>query len=430
MATTDIHKPYGVAAAGNGAIIMVDAAGIPRLACRDTSHALCNGKTAGNTYILDNSDAEVQSGPGNSFTIDNYALGVDSRNNYYYSGDSAVIDVICNDSGGTGFCAGKTVGNTYRVTGTGTVSDPGGNVSFAGATAGTIRAIALDAFDNIIYSDRSYNYVRILCVNTSGVWCTGKTAGNSYNLAGTGTSTDGGEGVANMKAIITPYGLDTDSHDNIFVSHFGGSRITVICGTMLGACAGKAVGSINYFAGTGTSGADNNVAPLSGKVGSSGYALHVDPFDNVLYASGSSLIQIICQSTSNTCSQSAHAPNSLYVVVGTTSPGDAANDVAPTGALVGTMKAVATDNYGNVFISANNKLRIICYDLNGPACAGRSVDRMYTLHGSGTLVDRGVSNTPLGTNYLMAGTAAGAMKPNLYGQLIHNHAGIMKIFFP
>ena len=111
-------------------------------------------------------------------------------------------------------------GVIMTVAGTGIAGYNGDDIPATTAQLNYPEATALDGAGNIYIADSSNHRVRVVCVVSSGAFCSGRTAGNIYTVAGNGNSGffNGSDGVLATTATLGhPATLALDSAGNLFI---------------------------------------------------------------------------------------------------------------------------------------------------------------------------------------------------------------------
>lgn len=171
-----------------------------RTICYDvTSAGFCQGKTIGNTYnFLGNTGATcTYSADGTdsavAATCKNYGMNFDIYGNLVlasYHSQGRVYAVCSRTTAGSGVCAGKTSGASYRLAGAGALAD--------GATGPALttsmcrgRGAAADPNGNVYIEDWCHT-TRVVCNDVASAgFCQGKTAGTMYRWYGSGATGSG-----------------------------------------------------------------------------------------------------------------------------------------------------------------------------------------------------------------------------------------------
>jgi uncharacterized protein YjdB len=151
----------------------------------------------------------------------------------------------------------STSGIITTVVGTGTAGFSGDGGAATAAKLNNPSDVAIDGSGNMYIAD--YTNQRIRKVSTSGIIST---------IAGTGTASYSGDGVAATAAILNaPIGVKTDVSGNIYIADRGNHRLRKITGDLLGGsiCVGASVILSNATAGGTWSSSNSNAT-----VGSTG----------------------------------------------------------------------------------------------------------------------------------------------------------------
>jgi sugar lactone lactonase YvrE len=306
--TTPIGTPLGTAIDAAGNVFVGDATNIVvRVICNDIeADGPCLGKTKGASYFVAGTGV-TGDGLDNSFAIATSigapsAIDLDSLGNLYIADSTnRRIRVVCFNLT-SGFCAGKSIANMYRLAFTGVSADGADNATAATATMGTPAGMELDQFNNIYIADSTFPRIRILCQNTSGGFCSGRTAGNVYRRAGTGASANGANNaLATATATGVPTDLAVDPWGNVFFGDTTFPRVRAICNnTSGGFCAGRTAGNVYWFAGTGTTGdGAANVLATAGAISTLG-GIVADSLGNIFLGDQTARrIRAICVDTSS-----------------------------------------------------------------------------------------------------------------------------------
>jgi hypothetical protein len=144
--------------------------------------------------------------------------------------------------------------STQCASGTNACGDGGLATS---AQLGFPYGVVLDSAGNLYISDYQLERIRVVCVTASGI-CSGKTVGDIYNVAGTGTAGYTGNGGLALSAQLTgPRGIALDSAGNLYIADTGNSAIREVL----------AGGAIVTVAGTGIQGYNgDNIAATSAEL--------------------------------------------------------------------------------------------------------------------------------------------------------------------
>ncbi len=224
-------------------------------------------------------------------------MELDAWNNVYIADTTFPrIRVFCQNTLG-GYCSGRTAGNTYRRLGTG-LSANGATNGLATTTAtGTPSDLTIDPWGNVFFGDTAFPRIRAICNNTTGGFCLGRTAGNVYWFAGTGTAGDGANSTAaTAGAISVTNGIAADELGNIFFGDLTYRRIRAVCvDVSSGYCSGKTVNTLYRMYGTGAALTDS----ASGIAGSlvrldspARDALLFNPHGDLIYGGSSGALRL------------------------------------------------------------------------------------------------------------------------------------------
>jgi hypothetical protein len=138
-----------------------------------------------------------------------------------------------------------TRGIITTVVGNGTQCASGTNTCGDGGLATSAQlsdpyGVALDSAGNIYISDDKLERIRVVCAAASGV-CSGKTVGDIYTVAGTGTAGyTGNGGLALSAQLCGPRGIALDSAGNLYIADtcnsairevYTGGAIVTVAGT-------------------------------------------------------------------------------------------------------------------------------------------------------------------------------------------------------
>lgn len=400
-AATAMGNGVGLAVSAAGNIYVTDSYFRLRVVCQEASlEAFCSGKTIGNVYRLAGSGASTD-GANNILAITG-AIG-DPRNlSLDSSGNIVIADslrkrvrLICASSSSTGLCSGRLPEYHYYLVGTGDVTMGWQNDALR-TPIGNPQGTAIDSVGNVYYGDSTAFMVRVTCYNvTSPGICSGKTAGFSYFIAGTGVTGNAADNVqAVANPIGTPMGLDVDSDDNLYITDNTNRMIRVLCSNVAGSgfCAGKVSGNLYRFAGSGVNGdaADNTLA-FSANLGMLA-DVALDSYDNLFIADPTVFrVRLVCQSTLGACA--GKTIGNIYRFSGTGVTGNGADGALTSNSAIGAVTAVELDPWNNVAIGDSTyfRVRYACQNTAGGFCVGKTAGNSYYAAGTGVTGD-GVSN--------------------------------------
>lgn len=367
----------------------------------------CAGKTAGNLYQLTGTGAAGDGGHNVLATAAQIAtvngIAVSQAGNVFIADNSAAgnrIRAICMNNSADASCLGRTVGNTYRVAGTGASTDGANNSLALAVSLGSPRGIASDSFGNFITADPTNRRIRLFCNQASaGSICDGKLPDYHYHLVGAGASSAGW----NLNAMLTPMGLPQglaeDSHGNIYTADATNFVIRVICynTSFAGFCFNKTVGYTYIIAGVGATGnaADNSLAVASNIGVITG--LEVDAQGNVFAADSTNrTIRLICGVQLGVCLNKSQG--FMYRYIGTTTALDTPDNAVAVSSGLGIPADLSFDSDGNLWIADSQffRIRLYCFQAVG-TCAGKTAGNIYRMAGTGV-----TGNSADGVNFATA----------------------------
>lgn len=435
-ALAGVGDPRGIIFDGSDNLLVVDSRfKYLRLLCGDAgSSGLCSDKTPSYHYL--------HLGSGNSTAGAEYVhslynavgsmtgVAIDPNGNVYLADNvNFRLRVICYNLDAYP-CQGKTFAYSYFVAGTGVTGD-GTDGSAVIRAIGAVFGIASDSQGNIYMGDTTNRRVRVLCQNTSFGFCSGKTRGYTYRIAGTGVGADGvSNAVAASTAMGMPYDLAVDSYGNIFAADNNYRRIRGVCVSTSGYCTGKTIGNVYHVAGTGTSGdgADNSVATATDM--GSVTAIALDAQENVYLADALFRIRVVCNNTSGGYCSGKTAGN-VYRYAGTGVTGNGADNTVAASSAIGSTLALAFDPQQNLYLAdaTNFYIRAICQTVNsGGFCQDKTAGNTYRMFGTGANFE-GESNL-LGSAVNLGAGGNGGLKFTAAGHLLRTDAyNSLRIFY-
>jgi hypothetical protein len=244
---------------------------------------------------------------------------------------------------------GMTAGDIYTVAGmAGQSGWTGDGAAATAAELNTPDGVYVDGFGNIFIADRFNEVIR----EVAGVTAGGKTKGDIYTIAGTGTVAgySGDGAVATAAKLSDPYDVFLDAAGNIFIAE---SRNNVIREVAAVTAGGKTAGDIYTIAGAqqtlGNYGGDGG--PATAALFNSPHALFIDANNNIFIADiNNQIIREIAGVTAN-----GMTVGDIYTVAGTPLTHGYAGDGGPaTSAKLSFPAGVYEDATGNIFIADNN----------------------------------------------------------------------------
>jgi hypothetical protein len=397
--------------------------GILQVLCRETVQAYyCKGRLSGSVYTIAGTDG-IDDGADGALASATamgqvYGIEFDSSGNLFVADYTyARVRAICYNPLAQGFCNAKEIGFSYHFAGTGAIADGGDDTPAKTTSIGLPNDIAIDSFGNVFFSDSSFRRVRAVCYVSGGPVCTGKVAGNMFQVAGNGTLVDGNDAEQRLSATFgEPRALAIDSLNNIWFADWDFRRIRALCFDITTAgtfCTGKTSGLVYRVMGTGAAvdGGDNVTAATAGM----GQAFGLSVSNHNIYVSDSTFprIRVICHNTSVAGFCSGKTASRVYRIAGTSAATDGANNSLALVAALGAPRHLELDQQGNIVIAddTSKRLRLICKVPGSQnICNGRFADYHYHLVGNGSATlgwQSDAMTTPIGTPTGTAIDAAG-----------------------
>ncbi len=397
--TSGIGSPYGVASDNKGNIYVADNTFRKiRVICVDLNSPNCSGKVAGNSYSLIGTGIAGDALDGIAPLATNLgnigALALDSRGNIYFSDLTYFrLRAYCLDVTGTGhFCAGKTSGLVYRVSGTGVTGDGADNTLATSSSLGSVNGIVAGNKGNIYLTVNSAtgNRLRVLCYNTTDdELCIGKTIGKSYRISGLGTSTDGANNVLGAAvAIGSPRGLAMDRKGNLVFADPTNRRIRLHCILSEALCDGRVPDYHYHLAGVGSSSLGWNFNAFLTPIGLP-QGLAEDAYGNIYFADATNFVaRVLCYDVTHAGFCFRKQAGTSYVIAGNGVTGNAADNTLALANSIGVITGVEVDSAGNALLadSTNRTIRLVC-GTNTDLCAGKVIGSVYRFIGNTTAVD-------------------------------------------
>lgn len=404
-ANTGLGDPRAIAVDAKNNIYIADANYRRiRAICFDVSSSagFCSGKTSGYMYRILGTGASAD-GATNQVASSAQGIGqpfgiaVDKLENIYISDNTYFrVRSICYNNTGTSVCTGKTVGNVYRIGGTGVTGDGGDGISAVAAPYGAPINVAVDSLNNILLADNTSKRIRAICEDTSGVagFCVGKNAGFHYQVAGTGASTDGPEWQNGTHVSTgTPQGISKDNAGNIYFSDSTNRRMRVLCydAAASGPCYGKTVGQVYIVGGSGAAAADaaDDVLSIANSMGTPN-GVFVDSGGNIFISDNTYFrVRALCLNVSVSGFCSGKTEGNIYRLAGTGATGDGADNAVASATAMGAPSAVVMDAYGNLYVADTSyfRIRVICLNTSGGFCSGKTAGNSYRYSGTGASAD-------------------------------------------
>ena len=381
----------------------------------------CNGRTSGNSYRISGTGASTD-GASNTLAV-SVAIGsprglaIDSVGNMIFSdATNRRIRLHCSASGKV--CDGKLPDYHYQLAGVGAAS-LGWNLNAFLTPVGLPQGLAEDPFGNIFFADATNFVARVICYDVSHAgFCLNKTLGHSYVIAGnavTGNAVDNVLALANSIGTIT--GVEVDSDGNLYLADNTNRTIRLVCGTITGACSGKASGYMYRYIGNTTAiDTPDNTPGVSAGLGQPA-DISLDTQGNIWIADAQYFrVRLYCRNLSGLCV--GKAIGNLYRILGTGITGNALDAATGASSALGTLTSIDVDPWNNLILgdSSNFFVRVYCSNSSGGFCASKvsAAGKIYRALGTGITGDA-ISDTSAGTSAISAMNAVQSDdKGNIY----------------
>jgi hypothetical protein len=273
--SAELNDPNDVVTDAAGNLVIADTANSRiRVVAATTGAFYGQAMTAGRIYTVAGNGTAGFSGTGSPATSaeldEPQGVTVDG------SGNLVVADSMNNRvrvvAAGTGtfYTKSMTAGDIYTIAGNGTIqfSWDGGPATAAELLAP--EGVAVDKAGNMVLADTNNNQIRVAAASTGTFYGQPMTAGDIYNVAGSGKRAFSGDGgPATSAALRSPYGIATDSAGDLLIADTFNSRARMVAATT-GTFFGQAMtaGDIYTIAGNGKVGFAGDGGPAtSAKLG-------------------------------------------------------------------------------------------------------------------------------------------------------------------
>lgn len=276
--SAELNWPVGILTDANGNVLISENAGCEvRVVAQSAGTFYGQAMTAGDIYTIAGTGTCGPPASGSSATASELnapgGLALDPNGNVLITNESAnIVSVV---AGNTGLDDGISMatGDIYTLAGDGSGTLAGLNGSATAAGLPDPFGAAVDGNGNVLFTLHNSNIVVCLATSTGTFYGLSMTNGDVYDIAGTGTAGDTGDGSSALSAEIDdPSKIAIDSSGNLLiadgfqVSSNPGVRIVAhSTGTFYG--ESMTAGDIYTIAGDGTVGdAGNGVLATSGEL--------------------------------------------------------------------------------------------------------------------------------------------------------------------
>ncbi len=263
----------------------------------------------------------------------------------------------------------------------------GDNAAATSAQLFTPTSVALDSFNNLYIDDGGDERVRVVCNTLSGFFCSSKTVGDIYTVAGNGNTcngTCGDAGVATSAEFASFTSIAMDSAGNLYIADAENHRIRIVCAVTTGTyCASQTAGDIYTVAGTTTQCSATGTCGDGGSATAVAAQLDIPQFVTVdsaqnIYIADVNRIRMV---TAGTLDISTLTGSGTACAAPTGACGDGGLALNAT---LTSEEQLAADSFGNLLIADTGDLRVrvVCATTSGNLCAGRTVGDIYNAAGN------------------------------------------------
>ncbi len=391
--SAELNDPNDVVTDAAGNLVIADTENSRiRVVAATTGTFYGQAMTAGHIYTVAGNGTAGFSGTGSPATsaeLDGpQGVTVDG------SGNLVIADSMNNRvrvvAAGTGtfYTKPMTAGDIYTIAGNGTIRFSGDGGPATAAELLAPEGVAVDKAGNVVLADTSNNQIRVAAASTGTFYGQPMTAGDIYNVAGSGKrgfSGDGGQ--ATSAALRSPYGIATDSAGDLLIADTFNSRARMVAATT-GTFFGQAMtaGDIYTIAGNGKVGFSGDGGPAtSAKLGKpEGSA--ADGAGNLVVAdTGNNRIRVVAGGTGTFYGQAMTAGD-IYTVAGNGSGGFSGDGGAATSATLSVPRDVTVDGAGNLVIAdtGNAAIRVVAARTGTFYGRRMTAGDIYTVAGTGS----------------------------------------------
>jgi hypothetical protein len=242
-----------------------------------------------------------------------------------------------------------------------------------------------DQHGNLVVSDFGDQFVRVLAGHTGTFYGRSMSAGRLYNVAGTGSYGDSGDGGPATKAAVgEPLGLAVDPAGNLVFATVDVVRVVAeTTGTFYG--RQMTAGDIYTIAGGagGSGSCDGGPGSSAGLNSPSGVA--VDAAGNALVSVYPARVCVIAGATGTSYGQHMTAGD-IYTVAGDGTAGFAGDGGPATAAEIDQPAGLGVDSHGNILMTdtGNQRVRVVAGSTGTFYGVPMTAGDIYTVAGDGT----------------------------------------------
>jgi sugar lactone lactonase YvrE len=290
--TATLRYPGGAAFDQAGNLVVADSGNdAVRVVAAATGTFYGQAMTTGDIYTVAGTGHAGFSGDGGPATAAQLnqarSVAVDGAGNLVIADTRNNRVRVVAASAGTFYGQAMAAGDIYTVAGTGEHGDSGNRGPATAARLTGPAGVAVDAAGNLVIADTGNSRIRVVAASAGTFYGQAMTAGDIYNVAGTGhpgyTGTTGG--VAADSQLALPGGISVDAAGNLVIADTGNSAVRVVAettGSFYG--LGMRPGRIYTVAGTGQAGFGGDTGLGSSAMLSRPGAVAVDPAGDILVA--------------------------------------------------------------------------------------------------------------------------------------------------
>jgi trimeric autotransporter adhesin len=303
---------------------------------------------------------------------------------------------------GVSYAAGTVyVGDTLSVRSVNTSTDllttpagtgVGGTITngapSAGSSVGAVCGVTRDHAGNLVLADAGNNMILVAAGTTGTFYGRAMTAGDVYDVAGTGFPAFSGEGGPAVSADLdAPNAAAVDSAGNLVVADSGNLRIRVVAAST-GTFYGRAMtaGDIYTVAGDGHQGSSGDGGPATAAELGGPSDVVVDGSGNLVIADNyNGKIRVVAEANGTFYGKPMTAGN-IYAVAGDGTQGFSGDGHAATAAELNLPLGAVVDGAGNLAIAdtGNNRVRVVAASTGTFYGQPMTSGDIYTVAGNGS----------------------------------------------
>ena len=361
-----------------------------RLVAESTGTFYGQPMTAGDIYTIAGNGNYAFTGDGVPAT--STAIGNPQDVTYDAAGNMLVADWgnerirVVAASTGVFYGQSMTRGDIYTIAGNGQVGSGGNGGPATQAQLSNPNSVTVDATGNVVigFVSQLSRSIRVVAEQTGKFYGQQMTAGDIYNLAGSGAlgccnGLRATHGQLPLVAAVT-----ADQAGDVAVA--AGNRVWLVPAST-GVFYGQPMtgGDLYVAAGTGARGFSGDGGPAIQAMLQSPHGLAMDAADNLVIAdTGNNRLRVVAASTGTFYGQSMTAGN-IYTVAGTGARGFSGDGGPAAAAELNRPTGVATDAAGNLVIADwfNQRIRVVAASTGAFYGQSMTAGNIYTVAGTG-----------------------------------------------